>query len=277
MSAEVLLLVLLGAALHASWNALVKSGADKLLDTARLVAGGALVSLPALLVLPLPAAASWPFLAASAVIHLAYFALVAEAYRAGDMSLAYPLMRGTPPLIVALLSGVVLGEHLSPAGWLGILLISGGVLALALKRGGKASPAAVGFALMNALVIAAYTLVDGLGARLSGHAVAYTLWVFALSAALFLPYVAWRRPGRVFGHLRAQPGVMAGAGVCTVGSYALALWAMTQAPIALVAALRETSILFAVLIGWLIFGERMTREKAAAALIIVAGVMLTRL
>jgi drug/metabolite transporter (DMT)-like permease len=277
VSAEVLLLVLLGAALHAGWNALVKSGADKLLDTARVVAGTAAISIPAVMLLPLPAPAAWPFAIASGVIHLAYFSLVAAAYRAGDMSLAYPLMRGTPPLVVALLSGTLLGEAIGPAGWAGVLLISGGVLGIALRRGAQARPLAVGFALANAAVIALYTLVDGLGARASGHAVAYTFWVFLLTALLFLPVVAWQRPGRLIPHLRLKPALALGAGACTIGSYALALWAMTQAPIALVAALRETSILFGVALAMLVLRERPDRRRLAAAAAIAAGAAALRL
>lgn len=272
-----MLLVLLGAALHAGWNALVKSGADKLLDTALVVAGSSALALLALPVLPLPAPESWPMLAASAVIHLAYFSLVAAAYRAGDMSLAYPLMRGTPPLLVALLAGTLLGEHLGPVGWLGVALVSGGVLAMALRRGARAETRPVALALANALVIAGYTLVDGLGVRASGHALSYTLWVFVLSAALFLPVVAWRRPGALAAHLRGRWRIALGGGLCTLGSYAFALWAMTQAPIAAVAALRETSILFGVTLAAFALRERPGLARLAGAAAVAAGAAALRL
>lgn len=277
VTAEVMLLVLLGAALHAGWNALVKSGADKLLDTALVVAGSAGLAAAALPFLPQPAPASWPMLAASAAIHLVYFSLVAAAYRAADMSLAYPLMRGTPPLLVALLAGPLLGERLGALGWLGVLLVSGGILAMALRRGARAHAPAVGLALANALVIAAYTLVDGIGARRSGAPVAYTLWVFLLTAALFLPFVAWRRPRALAAHLRARWRTGLGAGACTLGSYALALWAMTQAPIAAVAALRETSILFGVALAALLLRERPSAARLAGAGAIACGAAALRL
>jgi drug/metabolite transporter (DMT)-like permease len=277
MSAGVMLLVLLGAALHAAWNALVKSGADKLLDTALVVAGSAAIAALALPFLPQPAMASWPMLAATAVIHLVYFALVAAAYRAGDMSLAYPLMRGTPPLAVALLAALLLGEHLSPLAWFGIAVICAGILAMAIRRGARAHGRTIGLALCNAAVIATYTLVDGLGARASGAPVAYTLWAFLLTALLFLPYAAWRRPGMLARHLRTRWRIGLGAGACTLGSYALALWAMTQAPIAAVAALRETSILFGVALAALLLRERPTPPRLAGAALIAAGAAALRL
>ncbi len=277
MPIEVMLPVLLGAALHASWNALVKSGADKLLDIALMVAFSALLSALALPFLAQPAPASWPMLAASAVIHLAYFSLVAAAYRAGDMSLAYPLMRGTPPLLVAILAALFLGEAMRPFGWLGVALVSGGILAMALKRGAVPQGRAILFALTNALVIVAYTLVDGLGARASGAPVAYTLWTFVLSAALFLPVAARWRPGRLLPHMILRWRLGIGAGLCTIGSYALALWAMTQAPIGAVAALRETSILFGVGIAALALGERPTPARLAGAALIAAGAAALRL
>jgi drug/metabolite transporter (DMT)-like permease len=277
LSAEVMLLVLLGAMLHATWNALVKSGADKLLDTALVVAGSAVIALVVLPAMPMPAPASWTLLVASGVIHLVYFELVAAAYRAGDMSLAYPLMRGTPPLLVALLSGVILGEHLAPLGWAGIALVSAGVLAMALKGGARAEAKPVLVALANALVIATYTLVDGMGARLSGAPVAYTLWVFVLTAALFLPAVAWRRRGALAAHLRAKWRIGLGAGACTLGSYALALWAMTQAPIAAVAALRETAILFGVALAAVMLREKPGLARIAGAGAIAAGAAALRL
>ncbi|MGG5821312.1 EamA family transporter [Falsiroseomonas sp. HW251] len=277
MSAQVMLLVLLGAALHATWNALVKSGADKLLDTGLVVAGSALIAAVALPFLPQPAPASWPFILASGVIHLGYFSLVAAAYRAGDLSLAYPLMRGTPPLVVALVAAALLDEALRPLGWVGVALVSSGILAMAVRRGARAHAAPIAFALTNAVVIATYTLVDGIGARRSDAPVAYTLWAFVATAAFFLPFVAWRRPRALAPHLVRRWRIGLGAGGCTLGSYALALWAMTQAPIAAVAALRETSILFGVAIAAAILRERPTPARLAGAALIGAGAIALRL
>ncbi len=272
-----MLLVLFGALLHAGWNALVKSGADKLLDMALIVAGTAVVAAVALPFLPPPARESWPYLAVSGCLHVTYFALVAAAYRAGDMSLAYPLMRGTPPLAVALLGNLLLGEYLGALGWAGVALISAGVLAMALKRGAAAQARPILLALANAVVIAGYTLLDGLGARASGAPIAYALWTFLLAGLGLLPLVAWRRPGLLVPHLRAKWRIGALAATGTIGSYALALWAMTVAPIAAVAALRETSILFGVVIATIVLREVPTATRLAGAALVAVGAACLRL
>ncbi len=220
MPTDALLAVLVGAVLHASWNTAIKSGADKRLDTVLVAGGSALIAALVLPALPLPSAASLPYILASTLLQIVYYRLVAASYRAGSMSHAYPLMRGTAPLIVAAASGVLLGEHLSPAGWAGTLLVCGGVLALAL--GGQRSPErsrATGFALANAVVIAGYTLVDGVGVRLSDHAGAYALWVFLLTAPPMIAWTAWTRPreacgprpralGLWFGRRRLRHGIL---------------------------------------------------------------------
>jgi drug/metabolite transporter (DMT)-like permease len=278
MSGDVMLVVLLGAALHASWNAIVKSGRDKLMDTVLVAAGSGILAASVVPFLPLPAPASWPYVAASVAIHVVYFALVAAAYRAGDMSFAYPLMRGTAPLIVALLSGALLGERLSLGAWAGVVLICGGVLGLTLayRRPQVAVAAPTAFALGNAAVIAGYTLVDGVGVRLSGHAAAYTFWLLLLTA---LPLLAWAGARR-WQDLRAQfaarwhLGLIGGG--CTLGSYALALWAMTKAPIAPVAALRETSILFGMALAALVLKERFGWTRHLAAATVALGAIALR-
>lgn len=276
-----MLLVLLGAALHAGWNALVKAGTDKLLDTVAVTLGSAVLVAAALPFLPIPARESWPFIAASVVIHVAYFALVAAAYRAGEMSVAYPLMRGTAPLIVALASGALLGESLGTGGWLGTALICGGVLAFAVPRrlGADAprSGQAIAFALGNAVVIASYTLVDGIGARRSGHPVAYTFWLLLLAAPPLLVSTHLRRPAGIAVALARRWRVAAIGGFCTTASYTLALWAMTRAPIASVAALRETSILFAMLLASFALKERFGWPRHAAAAAIACGAVVLRL
>ncbi len=274
-----LLLVLLGAALHATWNALVKSGSDRHLDTTSVVAGGAFLTLFWLPFLPLPARTSWPYLAASVLIHQVYFALIALSYRHGDMSLVYPLTRGTAPALTACFSTLVLTEHPSPGGWTGILLVSGGVLLLAYDNGRakQVHAAPVIFALMNAGVVALYTLIDGSGVRLSGQALSYTSWGFLLDALLFCPVsLLARRQEAVSYFKRKWPRSLIG-GACSVASYALALWAMTHAPIASVAALRETSILFGTLIAIFTLKERVTRLRIAGIAIVVLGVILVKL
>lgn len=273
MPLDVLTIILFAALLHALWNALVRSSADKLHGTLLIVWSSGVLTAALLPFLPLPAMQSWPYLAASALIHVAYFSLLAFSYRQAELSVAYPIMRGTAPALTALAAALVLHESPSPGGWAGIALISLGVLVLAwsASRTGTLKPASMLLALGNALVIAAYTLVDGLGVRLSGHALSYTGWIFLLTAPLML-LVALAQQGR--GVLRQslpawRTGLLGGA--CTLASYALVLWAMTRAPIALVAALRETSIVFAGLLGALFLKERIHRLRATSILMVCAG------
>ncbi|MBK1713033.1 EamA family transporter [Rubrivivax gelatinosus] len=277
MSFTVLALVLLAAALHAGWNAIVKGARDTLLTTVMVAVCSAAIAALALPWLAAPAPASWPFIAASTVLQVGYFVLVARAYGAADMSLAYPLMRGSAPLLVALASAAVLHEPLSPAAWSGVTLLCAGILALALVGSRGAQRAGLGYALLNALVIAAYTLIDGAGVRRSGAPLAYTLWIYLLTG---LPLTAWallrRRPGFV-AQLSKHWRVGLAAGAATIASYALALWAMTQAPVAVVAALRETSIVFAMLISGLVLKERLGLARVLAGCAIVAGAGVLRL
>lgn len=279
MPLDVLLVVLLSAWLHAGWNALVRSATDKYLSTLLIVWGAGAIALLLLPLLPAPAPRSWPYLAASALIHVVYFTLVASSYRHADLSLAYPVMRGTAPALTAIAAALVLQETPSPAGWAGIALICSGVLLLAgaAWRTGVIRPAALWFALGNAVVIAAYTLVDGQGTRLSGHAFSYTGWLFLLTALLMLG-MTLARQGRAMLRpaVRAwRTGLLGGAG--TLAAYGLVLWAMTHAPIASVAALRETSIVFAALIGVLLLGERMSRLRLLAVLWVCAGAVVIKL
>lgn len=271
------LAALLGAALlHASWNAIIRQAHDKGVMTI-LVAG--LAGLMAALVLPLldpPARESWPFLAASTVFQVIYYGLVAATYRVTEMSLAYPLMRGSAPLIVATVGAVVFGEALPPAAWAGIALISAGILGLAGAVRARAGRGAM-LALITAVVIACYTLIDGAGVRRSGAPVAYTLWVFLLTA-LPLAAVALVRMRPALARVTSRD-LMLGAlgGVGTLVSYAVALWAMTLVPVAVVAALRETSILFAIGLSGLVLRERVGAIRIFLGSVIAAGAVALRL
>jgi phosphonate utilization associated putative membrane protein len=270
--------VLFGALLHASWNAMVKSSSDKALDTALIHVLGSVVALPLLLVVGLPNAASWPYIAASLVIHIGYYIALTGAYKHGDLGLTYPLMRGTAPLLVALSASLTLGETLSPLSWAGVLGVSCGVLALGLSRHAMDSPRAVAFALTNAVVIAVYTVVDGLGVRQSGNALQYVAILFVLDGWPFGLMVLRRRGMSVawpYARRRA-PLALVGASA-SLGSYGIALWAMTRAPVATVAALRETSVLFAALLGSWLLKEAFTVRRAVGTAAIVAGVMALRL
>ena len=278
MTFEITLAVLLAALLHASWNAMIKGGSDVLLDTASIVAGAGLLALPFLLIVPVPNAASWPYIFASITTHLAYYFLMVNAYRTGELSLVYPLMRGVAPLITAVLGILWLRELPALISWLGMLMISIGVIALALRPVGTAPlllghGRAVGFALGNAAVIAVYTIIDGTGARLAGNPWSYNAWLCALDAIPFSIYMLATRRRMFFTALaqRRWHGLIGGGLSAT--AYAISVWAMTKAPVALVASLRETSVLFATLIGARLLKERLTPRRWAGVGAVVIGVV----
>lgn len=265
--------VLFAALIHASWNAVLKTGSDTVLTTALITTAAACIAALALPFMPPPAAASWPYIVGSVALQFVYYMLLVRAYAAGDMSHTYPIMRGGAPLIVAALSASLVGEPLTPSRWLGVGLICGGVLGLAIHRGSGTTShrAATFYALANAAAIAGYTLVDGIGVRKSLAPVAYTLWLFLLIGVVRLISTVLLRWRELPGYLRRYwPQGLAG-GVGTVSSYGLALWAMTVAPVALVAALRETSILFAALISALVLKERVTPTRLVSVILIAAG------
>jgi phosphonate utilization associated putative membrane protein len=287
LSTGVVLAVLFGALLHATWNALVKSSGDKQLDLALVHLLGALVSLPLLLWVGLPPVAAWPFIGLSLLIHVAYYITLNGAYQHGDLGSTYPIMRGSAPLLVALGSTVVLGESLSPAAWLGIAAVTVGVLMVGLARPGQTlhHGRAIAFALANAVVIAAYTIVDGRGVRLSAEAgytaASYVVLLFVLDG---IPYpalvfaqrsVAARRAMLAYARQRWPLATL--GGLASLGSYWIALWAMTRAPVAAVSALRETSVLFATAMSVLVLKERFGLQRACGAVVIVGGVVALRL
>ncbi len=278
----IVLAVLCGAMLHAAWNAMIKSGGDKAADTALVTIAGAIVALPFLLWFGPPQPAAWPFLLASTVIHIGYYIALVEAYEHGDLGLTYPIMRGFAPLLVALASTVFIGEVPSPAAWLGIVAITLGVAMVGLAHPGEALQhrKALLFAFANAAIIALYTLVDGVGVRGNGSALTYVLLLFVLDGFAY-PLLVWLRRSpaarqQLLAHARRRwPVAMLGGGA-SIGSYAIALWAMTRAPVASVAALRETSVLFAALLGMLLLKERFGVQRALGTGVIVAGVMALR-
>jgi drug/metabolite transporter (DMT)-like permease len=280
MANFVFLAVLFAAACHAGWNALIKGGLDPLSSATLIVAGATVFSLAAVFFVPLPAAASWPYLVASSVIHLFYFAGLAEAYRTGDLGQVYPIARGAAPLMTAVAGTFIVGEHLGAWAWCGIVALAFGVLLLSLRGGrdlAKLDRRAVGFALFTAVTICVYTVVDGVGARLAGNPVSYVLWGFIGICICLAPYALWRNGHRLLADLTHfwQRGLAGGA--LQVVSYGVALWAMTLAPIAIIASLRETSVLFGALIAVLVLKEPLRAVRVAAALLIVTGLVLIRL
>jgi len=276
MPVHIILLMLFMATLSASWNAMIKGAGDKLYTTILMTGGTGLVSALLLPFVPAPALASWPFILTTAVLSVAYYAGVARTYRLADLSQTYPLMRGGAPLLVAMTSWAVIGDHLKPGAWLGVALICTGILGLAGTAAGR-NARGTGLALVNAGVVAAYTLVDGLGVRRSGSPVGYGLWVNLLTGA---PLTAWallreREGFWPYAARRPWQGLLAGS--MSTAIYSTTLWAMTLAPVAVVAALRETSILFALVISAVVLKEPVGGRRLALACAIAGGVMALRL
>jgi drug/metabolite transporter (DMT)-like permease len=265
--------VLAGALLHAIWNVLVRSASDKFLNTALVVGGAGALTACWLPFAPTPAIESWPYLAASVLVHVAYFSLVALSYRDADLSYVYPLMRGSAPALSAVCVAFLVHESPSPSGWAGVLLVSLGILLLAGDswRSGSLRLAPTAVALANGGVIVTYTLVDGVGARLSGHPISYTGWMFFFTAFPLLAASFARQGRKAATNFRLNWGKGLVGGACTLSSYALALWAMTHAPIALVAALRETSVVFGALIAAGLLRERVSPMRFVSILMITAG------
>jgi drug/metabolite transporter (DMT)-like permease len=276
----VFLAVLFAAVCHAGWNALIKVGLDPLSTTTLIALGSAVVALVGLPFAGMPALAAWPWIAASTVIHLFYFAALVEAYRTGDLGHVYPIARGSAPLMTAAASAVFVGERLSLLSWSGIMLLAAGVLLLS-ARGSRelthVDKRAVGFALLTALTICAYSVVDGLGARASHNSLSYVLWLFVGIALVLPPYALWRDGRDVIPAMqRYWLRGFAGGGL-QVLSYGIAVWAMTIAPIAIVASLRETSVLFGAILAVTVLKEPLRAIRIVAALLILCGLVLLRL
>lgn len=278
MTLGVLLAVLGAAALHALWNALIRVGTSRIGAMVILSVMEIPMGLAVVLWRPLPPMEVIPWVLAAGVAHFGYKFFLAHAYEVGDLSRVYPIARGAAPMIAAIAGLFLLADAVRPIEYAGIAVLGLGILTMA--RGvftDGESRRLLPYAFGSAVATASYTLIDGMGARVSGDAIAYVGWIYVVDGILFAAgMVAVRGRGLLGGGARAW-GMGAAASAASYGAYAISVWAMTVAPIALVAALRETSILFAVLIGWLVFGERMTPNKALAAALIVGGVVLTRL
>lgn len=269
--------VLFSALFHAAWNALIKNSPDKQLSAVGITGVAMLLAAIGLPWLPRPAPASWPFLLASLVLQVVYMRLVARIYRVADLSVSYPVMRGTAPLLVALVSALFFHDAPGPGAMAGVATICAGILCIGLPGRAARESGSMKLALLNAVVIASYTLVDGTGARLSQAPASYTLWIFLLQGIVMIGLTLPRRAGDLARHMKARWGAAALGGCGTVVSYGVTLWAMTLAPIAVVAALRETSILFGILISGCLLHERLTPARIAGACVLVLGAVLLRL
>jgi drug/metabolite transporter (DMT)-like permease len=279
LSALVLAAVLLGAVLHSIWNAIIKAQPDHSLAVLVVAVFAGALGIPFMIALPLPPSEAWYFIIASSFIHVGYFVLVGFAFRSADLGVAYPLTRGSAPLITAIFAFLLLGEALLWSGWLAMVLLACGIVTLstdALLRGGLSFRAASAVA-TNAGVIVIYTLVDGIGARVTGSGIVYGAWMLGGTGFCVLLFALATRRGPFVREMKKMwlPGLT--ASVMVGPSYGIALWAMTRAPIGLVAGLRETSVLFATLMGTYFFGESFGPKRWIAVTLILGGIILSKL
>lgn len=280
MEIHVFLAVLAAAALHAGWNAVIKVSADAFLSLSVIGICGGLVAIPMLTVFGAPPPASWAWLLASVIIHLAYYICLSEAYKTGDLGAVYPIARGVAPMLTTLVGVAVFNEPVSALGIAGIACIIAGVMMLSLARSGalkRLDRRSLLFALGTAVTVSAYTFADGYGARMSGNAHAYTAALFLVDGFFLAGFALWWRGAAVMSALTAywKPGMLGGA--MSLTAYWIAIWAMSIAPIPMVAALRETSVMFAALIATFILREGFHWMRIVAAAVVVAGVALIRI
>ncbi|RDI48198.1 DMT family transporter [Nocardia mexicana] len=273
-SAAVLAATLVAAVLHASWNAIAHWIPDKTASLTIVNLGGLLCAIPLVLVAMGPDRESWPYLAASTALHVAYNCLLMVSYRLGDLSQTYPLARGTSPLVVTLLAAIFLGEMPRPGQIAGVLLVSAGLACLVFwgRRTHPSSPAAVGAAVATGLMIAAYTTVDGIGVRLADSTLGYAAWLMLLEQ-MAVPTAAFALRGRkLWYEIRPVWHIGLAGGAMSVLAYGLVLWAQTRSALADVAALRETSIIAGALIGTLLFRERFGTARVVATCAVAGGI-----
>ena len=278
MEIHVFFIVLLAALFHATWNAFVKVEGDRVVFMAVLLTGSGIGALSATPFLPLPAPQSLPYMALSILIHQGYTFFLIVAYKYGDLSHVYPLARGSAPLFVAVVSIALLGEHLTNQALLGIFLLCAGIMSLSFTRGAQnlRNPWAVFYALCTGLFIAGYTVTDGMGARLAGNAHSYASWMLGLEWIPIVVYALWKRTPHTLPQVRRiwKPAIF--LGLMSMAAFWAVIWAMTVAPISLVAATRETSIVFAVMIGVIFLKERLSLVKLTMMFTTLTGIVLLK-
>jgi len=278
MSSTVFFAVIAAALLHATWNALVKGGSDKTLGMSAVILGHVPFALVCIPFVPFPSSESYPYLLASMALHAGYQFFLLQSYKIGDLTQVYPIARGSAPLLVAFFSVFVLKVELSPKELLAIVIIGIGILSLALvRRGdGQRNPRAVVFALVTSCFIASYSMVDGLGARLAGTAVGFYAWLSIANGFFMTLYVLAVQPTVLRQLVTSHRKLFFVGGGASFVAYAIVTWAFTQAPIALVTALRETSIVFALLIGVFFLKERVDLIKVFSTMTTLLGAILLR-
>lgn len=278
MSTTVFLAVIAAAILHAGWNAVVKGGVNKNLSMLAIVLGHVPLALIALPLVPAPSEAAWPYILASIALHFFYQIFLLFSYRVGELTQVYPIARGSAPLLVAAISVIFLGVTLKPLELLATLTIAIGILSMSMVRqnNGQKNVSAATLAFVTGCFIAAYSLVDGLGARLSDSVLGYYSWISIGNAVIFLGFMLIREPA-LFQKLpkNIYPVFLLGGSGSFI-AYSLVIWAFTKAPIALVTALRETSIIFALLIGVFFLKEKMDLAKVVSTMVTLLGAAMLR-
>ena len=270
-------LVLTAAILHACWNALVKQGGTPEYSIAAYQLVGALVCICLVPFVPPPATASWPFILASVIVHNLYYLSMAQAYRAGDLSQVYPLFRGLAPVLVAIAAAIFAHEWLSAGTALGLVLVSTGLMSITLFGHGKIAPIALRWGIITSVLIASYTIIDGLGVRVSGNPLSYILWLFVFEIVPIGCWLLLYRRRQWIGYMRnARTSVIFG-GIASSLAYGLVIFAMSLGAMAVVSSLRETSVIFAALIGTLMLGEPFGRQRVFAAVLVGSGIIIMRL
>jgi drug/metabolite transporter (DMT)-like permease len=271
MSPLVAGLVLTSAAMHASCNALLKGGRDRLRSVTVMAVTTSLVAALCALFLPAPQVASWGCIALSAALHVVYNLLLVAAYRHGDLGVSYPIARGSSPLLVAVGAAFVARERLDLLSLAGVGLISVGILGLGFETRSGVPSRALGPALLTGATIAVYTLADGIGARLSGHSQAYAAWLFiAYGPVMLLILIVWRGHADQF-RLDAERARSALGGIVSMAAYAIVIWAASVSPIGPVSALRETGVVFAALLGRIFLDEQVSPRRLVACTIVALG------
>lgn len=279
MTVTVLIAVMGAAFLHAIWNAMVKGRTDKNLSMGALVLGQAPIAILLLPFVPLPELESWPYLLGGIALHIGYQLFLIRSYSLGDFTQVYPIARGSAPLLVALVSVLFLGVHLHLYEMLAVLTIGTGIMSMSLVRqkDGLQNKSAAVSAFITGCFTAAYSLVDGMGARMGGTALGFYCWLAIGNAMVFAIYMRITKPGLLQQiPVKSKKVLFVGGGASFLG-YAVVMWAFTQAPIALVTALRETSIVFALLIGVFFLKEKLNLAKVFSTMITLLGAALLRL
>ena len=275
MTIGVFTLVLIAALCHAIWNTIIKLSPDKSLETSLMNLSGSLIAIPAVLYFGIPESEVWIFLLGSLILHIAYYYSLSGAYQWGDMSLTYPIMRGMAPFFLLLITSIFAFEPLLLSSIIGVCLLCSGIVFLGIDSARVLNhKKAILFALLNALVIALYTIVDGLGVRASQNVFSYIAMFIFIDGIIYSSFVIYRRQ-KSSQHLKQYmvnrwPYFSLGA-IATTGSYGIALWAMSEAPISLVSALREVSVLFAVFIAWLYLKEKLSKQRFAGVVLVLLG------